>query len=97
MGDPKQPVDGTMQVIGAILGPRGRDFPEVTRATADDRDPAYKGYFDAWLDTQELCAMPVVPTQGVVCRDDLLFELELDAGRSGIEVRRSEIEGPDSI
>ena len=81
VGDPKKQVDLTMQVIGAILGSRGMDFPDVTRATAYYRDPAYKAYFDAWLDQQELRAMPVVHTHSVVCRDDLLFELELDAGR----------------
>ncbi len=76
---PKQ-VDLTMEVIGAILQSRGMDFRSVTRATAYYRKSEYKAYFDAWLAARDLPQMPVVHTHSVVCRDDLLFELELDAG-----------------
>ena len=76
---PKQ-VDLTMEVIGAILHSRRMDFRSVTRATAYFRKPEYKAYFDAWLAARDLQEMPVVHTHSVVCRDDLLFELELDAG-----------------
>jgi enamine deaminase RidA (YjgF/YER057c/UK114 family) len=75
---PKQ-VDLTMEVIAAILQSRGMDFKSVTRATAYYRRPEYKGCFDAWLAARDLHQMPVVHTHSVVCRDDLLFELELDA------------------
>ena len=69
-----------MEVIGAILQSRGMDFRSVTRATAYCRKAEYKAYFDAWLVARDLQQMPVVHTHSVVCRDDLLFELELDAG-----------------
>jgi hypothetical protein len=68
-----------MEVIAAILQSRGMDFKSVTRATAYYRRPEYKGCFDAWLAARDLHQMPVVHTHSVVCRDDLLFELELDA------------------
>lgn len=77
--DPKKQIDLTMEVVGAILQSRGMTFRDVTRATAYFRDPGFKPQFDAWLETRELRTMPVVSTHNVVCRDDLLFEIELDA------------------
>jgi enamine deaminase RidA (YjgF/YER057c/UK114 family) len=78
--DPKKQVDLTMEVIAGILQSRGMDYRDVTRATAYYRDPAYLPYFTAWCAERNLENMPVVHTHSVVCRDDLLFELELDAG-----------------
>ena len=80
VGDAKKQVDLTMEVIAAILQSRGMDFRSVTRATAYYREAAFKTHFDAWLAERDLRQMPMVPTHSVVCRDDLLFELELDAG-----------------
>jgi enamine deaminase RidA (YjgF/YER057c/UK114 family) len=79
VGNPKKQVDLTMEVVGAILQSRGLDFRNVTRATAYYRHPLYQPYFDAWLAARDLRAMPVVHTHSVICRDDLLFEIELDA------------------
>ncbi len=78
-GDPEKQVGRTMEVIGAILRSRGMEFGDVTRATAYYRDAADKRHFARWLAAHGLPDMPVVHTQGVVCRDDLLFEVELDA------------------
>ena len=75
----KKQVDLTMEVIGAILQSRGMDFRHVTRATAYYRRPEFHVHFDAWRRERELQAMPLVSTHSVVCRDELLFELELDA------------------
>ena len=79
VGNAKKQIDLTMEVVGAILQARGMTFGDVTRATAYFRDPVCKPYFDAWLASRELRQLPVVPMQSVVCRDDLLFEIELDA------------------
>lgn len=79
VGDAEQQVDLTMEVVAAILKSRGMTFRDVTRATAYFRHPLFKAYFDAWLAARELCQMPVVPTHSMICRDDLLFEIELDA------------------
>lgn len=78
-GDAARQVERTMEVIRAILQSRTMDLRDVTRATAYYRDAADRKYFDAWLAADGLEAMPVVHTQSVVCRDDLLFELEVDA------------------
>ena len=68
-----------MEVIGGILQSRGMDYRAVTRATAYYRDPSSLRFFNAWRIERDLQTMPVVNTHSVVCRDDLLFELELDA------------------
>ncbi len=79
VGDIKKQVDLTMEVVAAILQSRAMTWRDVTRATAYFRDPAFKSHFDAWCALRELRHLPVVPTHSVVCRDDLLFEIELDA------------------
>ena len=79
VGNAKKQVDLTMEVVGAILQSRGMTFRDVTRATAYFKQPLLKRYFDAWLASRELRSMPVVDTHCVICRDDLLFEIELDA------------------
>ncbi len=79
VGDAKKQVDLTMEVVAGILQSRGMDYRDVTRATAYYRDPSYVKYFNEWCAERNLQSMPVVNTHCVVCRDDLLFELELDA------------------
>ena len=51
----------------------------ASRATAYYRDPSYRRFFNEWCAERNLESMPVVNTHCVVCRDDLLFEIELDA------------------
>jgi enamine deaminase RidA (YjgF/YER057c/UK114 family) len=79
--NPAKQVDLTMEVIAAILESRGMSFGDVTRATAYFKSAAFKPHFDAWCARHELRRMPVVPVKCDICRDDLLFELELDAAR----------------
>jgi enamine deaminase RidA (YjgF/YER057c/UK114 family) len=84
VGDARKQVDLTMEVIAGILQARGMDYRDVTRATAYYRESSYLPAFQAWCAERNLEAMPVVHTHSVVCRDDLLFELELDACASEI-------------
>jgi hypothetical protein len=72
-------VDLTMDVVGEILHSRQMDYRHVTRATAYFRDPNDKYFFDRWCDLRRLSELPVVALPAVVCRDDLRFEIELDA------------------
>ncbi|WP_414661984.1 RidA family protein [Horticoccus sp. 23ND18S-11] len=83
VGNPKKQIDLTMEVVGAILQSRAMNFSDVTRATAYYRDPQYLAFFAAWCAERDLQAMPVVNTHAIVCRDDLLFEIEVDASVSG--------------
>ena len=79
VGDVEKQVALTMDVVGEILRSRQMDYRHVTRATAYFRDPNDKHYFDRWCDLRRLTDLPVVALPAVVCRDDLLFEIELDA------------------
>lgn len=81
VGDVRQQVDRTMEVVAAILQSRGMDFHDVTRATAYYRHATDRRHFVAWRIAHGLSAMPVVDTHSVICREDLLFEIELDACR----------------
>jgi enamine deaminase RidA (YjgF/YER057c/UK114 family) len=80
VGDPEKQVALTMEVVGAILQSRGLHFGHVTRATAYFRDPRYKAAFAAWRRARALADLPVVELHAVICRDALLFEIEVDAG-----------------
>lgn len=79
VGDVRKQIELTMQVVGAILESRGLGFAEVSRATAYFKSGADVPVFQTWLAENELRAMPVVNTGCEICRDDLLFEIELDA------------------
>lgn len=79
VGDARRQVDLTMEVVAAILGSRGMEWRHVTRATAYYRHAADVRHFRAWQTEHAQEALPVVNTASVVCRDDLLFEIEVDA------------------
>lgn len=83
VGNPRKQIDLTMEVVAAILQSRGMSFRDVTRGTAYYRDRDYLPFFEEWAAERDLQAMPVVQTHAVVCRDDLLFEIEVDASRRG--------------
>lgn len=85
VGDVKKQIDVTMSVVSAILQARGMEFQNVTRATAYFRHAADQPHFEAWLARRELTRLPIVSTHSVVCRDDLLFEIELDACLAVVE------------
>ena len=78
-GDVDGQIDLTMQVVRAILVSRELDYSDVTRATAYLRLPADAPLFRRWCVKLGLESWPLVTTQAVVCRDELLFEIELDA------------------
>ena len=79
VGDVRQQVRLTMEVVEAILHSRNFTWADLTRATAYFRHPADVGVLADWLGTRQLSSLPVVRTQCDVCRDDLLFELEAEA------------------
>lgn len=79
-GNAKKQVDLTMEVVGALLQSRGMTFHDITRATAYFQHPLFRPYFEGWCAERELRGLPVVPVHCDICRADLLFELEVDAG-----------------
>jgi enamine deaminase RidA (YjgF/YER057c/UK114 family) len=80
--NPRMQVELTMEVVEAILHSRGMAFRDTTRATAYFRQPDLQPLFETWCRERDLAALPVVSTHSVVCRDDLLFEIELDSAVS---------------
>jgi enamine deaminase RidA (YjgF/YER057c/UK114 family) len=79
VNDARKQVDLTMEVVAEILHSRAMSFDDVTRATAYFKRPHFKAYFDAWCAEHDFRDLPVLSLHCDVCRDDLLFEIELDA------------------
>jgi enamine deaminase RidA (YjgF/YER057c/UK114 family) len=78
-GDIDAQIDLTLEVVHALLAERGLDFRHVTRATAYVRHPGDRDAVLRWMRRLGLEHWPLIITQAVVCRDELLFELEVDA------------------
>lgn len=79
VGDVAAQVEHTMEVIEAILVSRGMTWADATRATAYVLDPADAPVFTRYLRDHGLTDLPVITAHSAICREDLLFELELDA------------------
>ncbi len=79
VGDIERQIALTMEVVGAILATREMTFKQTTRAIAYIKCPEYRPYWQAWLAANHLPADFAQEVICDVCRDDLLFELELDA------------------
>ena len=79
VGDFKAQVSLTMEVVQAILESRGMSYADVTRATAYLRRAADLAGFRDWARERGLSHLPVICTRADICRNNLLFEVELDA------------------
>jgi enamine deaminase RidA (YjgF/YER057c/UK114 family) len=79
VGDVRAQINLSMEVVEAILESRGMTFADVSRATAYFRSGAAAPLFNDWLERHELRGLPVVNACCDICRDDLLFEIEVDA------------------
>ena len=83
VGDIAKQVDCTMTAVGAILESRGYGWGDVSRAIVYLKEPSFRAAWQAWLAARGLPGDFAAETVCDVCRDDWLFEVELDAGRSG--------------
>jgi len=72
----------TMSVVGAILKSRGLGWRDVTRAIAYFKSPDFVPAFEHWCNEHDWETPPCINLHCDICRDDLLFELELDAETS---------------
>ena len=68
----------TFEVVDAILESRGMAWKNVSRATAYLRCVKDAAACEEFLALRRL-RLPIIITRADVCRDDLLFEIELDA------------------
>jgi enamine deaminase RidA (YjgF/YER057c/UK114 family) len=81
-GDITAQIDLSMEVVAAILASRQMTWAEVSRATAYFKSAADAPVFARWLARHGQWTLPVVCAVCDICRDDLLFEIELDAVRA---------------
>ncbi len=69
----------TLDVIEAILRSREMDWNNTSRAICYFRDIEDLPVFEKCCRDRGIAPLPMVPAHATVCRDDLLFEIELDA------------------
>jgi enamine deaminase RidA (YjgF/YER057c/UK114 family) len=79
IGDPAKQISLTMDVVAAILQSRRMTWADVSRAIAYFRDIKDVPLFDEYCKKNRLPALPVATAHGDICRNDLLFEIEVDA------------------
>lgn len=83
LGDAAGQIQHTMNVVEAILHARGMTWADVTRAVAYvKRGADVKAFFDLFS-AEPAARLPVLVAQSDICRDELLFELEVDAMCAG--------------
>lgn len=79
INDLRKQVALTMEVVEALMISQGFRLSEVIRATAYFKNVQGAGIFDAWRAEHGVKLFPLVQAQADICRNDLLFEIELDA------------------
>ena len=82
-GDVAKQIHLTLDVVEAILKSRGYEWADTVRAIAYFRDINDLPVFDAICKERGIASLPLAPAHTIVCRDDLLFEIELDAVATG--------------
>jgi enamine deaminase RidA (YjgF/YER057c/UK114 family) len=78
-GDAESQIDLSMEVVRAILNSCNMDFGDASRITGYFKFPQDASLFKAWQSRHGLQNWPAVCAQAEICRDELLFEIELDA------------------
>ena len=73
----------TMEVVEAILESRAMSWDDTVRGIAYFKHMEDAPALGRWLTTRGVAGCPLIVAKNDVCRDDLLFELELDAVRLG--------------
>ncbi|MEN6307740.1 MAG: hypothetical protein ABFD91_08300 [Anaerohalosphaeraceae bacterium] len=78
VGNTPQQIDHTMKVVEAILKNVGMEWINTVRAIAYFKYRNDYPLLDQWLQKHNI-TLPHIKLECDICRDDLLFELELDA------------------
>ncbi|MEJ2240145.1 MAG: hypothetical protein P8X82_17785 [Gemmatimonadales bacterium] len=79
VGNVEAQIKWTMEVVQAILESRGMSWDSVSRGVAYFRNIADLPVFSRYCEEHGVPQGVLLETQAVVCRDDLLFELEANA------------------
>ena len=78
-GDAEKQIGLTMDVVKAILDSRRMSWHDVTRAIVYVKRGGDAEMFTRFCAQQNLPSLPLVVVEGIICRDELFFEIELDA------------------
>ncbi|MCX6996761.1 MAG: RidA family protein [Kiritimatiellaeota bacterium] len=78
IGDVRGQIDLTMRVVEAILESRQMSWQDAIRGIAYFKNIAEAPLFYAYGRERHLPHLPVAVAHSDICRDDLLFEIELD-------------------
>ena len=87
VGDLDGQIELTMNVVSALLAGRGYSWDDVVRALVYLRPGEDIAAFERYRARAGLSHLPVIGAEAMICRDDLLFEIELDAVRPGASSR----------
>jgi len=79
VGDVEAQIAHTMDVVKAILESKGMDWSNLTRGLAYFRDIDDLPIFDLYCEKHGVPRGVLLETPAIVCRADLLFELEANA------------------
>lgn len=79
VGNVAAQLEHTLEVVAAILHARGMSFDDICRAIAYFKHPSDAPLLHRCCQAHHIAPLPVLVTHGNVCREDLLFEIELDA------------------
>jgi enamine deaminase RidA (YjgF/YER057c/UK114 family) len=79
VGDCAAQVDLTMRVVAAILESCNMPWGSVTRSVAYFKHRADLHLLETYCAAHGIQGLPVIAVHNDVCRDDLLFEIEVDA------------------
>ena len=81
-GDVRAQARLSCEVAEAILVSRGMGWEDVTRMTAYVRYGQDAGVLEEYRQAAGMPPLPLVVAHNVICRDDLLFEIEVDAAQT---------------
>jgi enamine deaminase RidA (YjgF/YER057c/UK114 family) len=79
LNDLEKQVQQTLDTVKELLGTVNMSFKDVTRAIAYCKTKEGLDYFNEYLQKHPLFQVPVIVSQNIICRDNLLFEIEVDA------------------
>ena len=77
--DVRRQMELTFDVVEAILHARQMQWSDAVRAVCYFRHQQDIALFEGFCAERGICNLPALLVQATVCRDDLLFEMELDA------------------
>jgi enamine deaminase RidA (YjgF/YER057c/UK114 family) len=77
--DCRKQIDKTMEVISAILKSRNMRWQDATRAIAYFKNKEDIHLFEEHCGEKSIPEIPVIFAQAAICREELLFEIEVDA------------------